>query len=499
MAIIILLVACFNFMNTSISLSSNRLKEIGVRKAIGATKSQLIFQLLAENFVIIILALVGGILLAEVLIPLYSQLGPWLDLKTNYADNLSFFSFLLGILVLTTILSGAYPALYISKFSTTSIFNGRFKLKGSGALSRLLMVLQLGFSLVALIQGIVYLENTYLQNSFDLGYKKHGVITIPYNEGINFSAYQEKVRTHTSIKDVAGARHHVGYNLETVIAEIGILKTEVRMFEIGDNYLETMEFEILEGRGFLKEMESEVDGSIVVNERFLVDYQLKDPLDQRVLLDDHPFHIVGVVKDFYPNGLWRSENDFPIVMKVVNERDFGFIVASVATNVEDVNGYLEKEWKAMFADVPFESEKMNIHVYRSELLSKNMATLNIFLALTALFLSATGLFTLISINIQKRTKEIGLRRIMGASISQIVRLINKGFIWFVLISVVFGLLLGTYLTEMFLDLMYSIHSHVGVLAIGLTTTLVFLIVILTSGFKVVKEASGPPVDALKYE
>jgi ABC-type antimicrobial peptide transport system permease subunit len=271
------------------------------------------------------------------------------------------------------------------------------------------------------------------------------------------------------------------------------------MFEIGDNYLETMEFEILEGRGFLKEMESEVDGSIVVNERFLVDYQLKDPLDQRVLLDDHPFHIVGVVKDFYPNGLWRSENDFPIVMKVVNERDFGFIVASVATNVEDVNGYLEKEWKDMFADVPFESEKMNIHVYRSELLSKNMATLNIFLALTALFLSATGLFTLISINIQKRTKEIGLRRIMGASISQIVRLINKGFIWFVLISVVFGLLLGTYLTEMFLDLMYSIHSHVGVLAIGLTTTLVFLIVILTSGFKVVKEASGSPVDALKYE
>jgi putative ABC transport system permease protein len=142
---------------------------------------------------------------------------------------------------------------------------------------------------------------------------------------------------------------------------------------------------------------------------------------------------------------------------------------------------------------------MNIHVYRSELLSGNMAVLNVFLALTALFLSATGLFTLISINIQKRTKEIGLRRIMGASISQIVGLVNKGFIWVVLISVTFGTVLGSYLTEMFLDLMYSIHSHAGLLAIGLTTGLVILIVTLTSGFKVFKAADSPPVEALKYE
>jgi ABC-type antimicrobial peptide transport system permease subunit len=499
MAIVILLVACFNFMNTSIALSGNRLKEIGVRKAIGARRSQLIMQLLTENILIILLALGGGILLAEVLLPLYTQLGPWLDLKINYSGNITFFSFLIGLLLLTAVLSGAYPAFYVSRFNTSNIFSGRFRLKGTGALSKGLMVLQLGFSLIALIQGIVYVENTYLQNGFDLGYKKNGVITIPYKEGVNFDSYRNKVLTHTSIEKVGGARHHMGYNVTGGIASIDAIKNEIRVFEVGDNYLETMEFDVVLGRSFLKDSESEMDNAIIVNEYFLKDYELQDPLDQRVILDDHPYHIVGIVKDFYPFGLWKSENDLASIIKLVDKDKFGFIVANVNSDVEAADKYLEQEWKAMFQDVPYESEKENIHVHRSELLSGNMAVLNIFLALTALFLSATGLFTLISINIQKRTKEIGLRRIMGASISQIVSLINKGFIIVVLISVVFGSVLGTYLTEMFLDIMYSIHSHVGFLAIGLTTGLVVLIVTLTSGFKVIKAADSPPVEALKYE
>lgn len=499
MAIVILLVACFNFMNTSIALSGNRLKEIGVRKAIGANRSQLIMQLLSENIFIILLALVGGIILAEVLLPIYTQLGPWLDLKINYAGNITFFSFLVGLLLLTALLSGAYPAFYVSRFNTSNIFSGRFRLKGAGALSKGLMVLQLGFSLIALIQGIVYVQNTYLQNGFDLGYKKHGVITIPYNKGVNFDSYRNKVLTHSTIDKVGGARHHMGYNVSSGIASIDAIKNEIRLFEVGDNYLEAMDFKIVSGETFLKDSEAEMDDAIIVNEYFLKDYELNDPLDQRVILDDHPYHIVGVVKDFYPFGLWKSENDLPSIIKLVDEDQFGFIVANVNSDIDAADKYLEKEWKAMFQDVPYESEKENIHVYRSELLSGNMAVLNIFLALTALFLSATGLFTLISINIQKRTKEIGLRRIMGASIPQIVRLINKGFIIVVLVSVVFGSVLGTYLTEMFLDIMYSIHSHVGVLAIGLTTGLVILIVILTSGFKVIKAADSPPVEALKHE
>lgn len=499
MAIVILLVACFNFMNTSISLSGKRLKEIGVRKAIGASKSQLIFQMLSENILIILMALGLGILLAEFLIPLYSQLGPWLDLSINYAGNITFFTFLIVLLILTAVLSGAYPAFYISRFNTSNIFSGRFRLKGTGALSKVLMVLQLGFSLIALIQGIVFVDNTYLQNGFDLGYKKHGVITIPYNANLNYSSFRDKVITHTAINKVAGTKHHVGYNQATSVAEIGANKREIWIFEVGDTYMETMDFKMIEGRPFFEDSEMEVEHAIIVNQNFLRDYDLHDPIDQRVLLDDKSHHIVGVVKDFYPYGLWRGENDIPAAIKVIDDSEFSFIIANVNGNVEEADKYLETEWKAMFSDVPYESEKENIHVYRSALLSGNMAVLNIFLALTALFLSATGLFTLISINIQKRTKEIGLRRIMGASISQIVGLINKGFIWVVIIALILGTIMGTYFTEMFLDLMYSIHAHVGLLAIGITSSLVILILTLTSGFKVIKAADSPPVEALKYE
>lgn len=499
MAVIILLVACFNFMNTSISLSGKRLKEIGVRKAIGARRGQLIAQLLSENVLVIVLSLVLGIFLAEFLIPFYSQLGPWIDLSIDYSGNISFFLFLAGLLLLTAILSGAYPAFYVSKFNTANIFSGNFRLKGSGVLAKGLMVLQLGFSLIALIQGIVYVENTSLQKNYDLGYRKSGVITIPIQEGMDFELFRDKSSSYTFLNEIAGSRHHIGYNNSSAFAEIGQDKKEIRTFGVGEKYLKTMGIEIIDGRGFLDDSESDKNEAIIVTQKFLEEFKLESALDQRVLLDEKPYRIVGVAKNFYPYGLWRDETKYPIAVRLTDKNEFRFVTASVNGNVDEADEQLKKTWNQLFPDVPYESDKYNIHVYRSELLSNNMANLNIFLALTALFLSATGLFTLISINIQKRTKEIGLRRILGASVFNVVGLINRGYIWLIGTALIVGTILGAYLTEIFMDLMFSVHAHVGPFAIGLTTGMVVFIVIITSGYKVIKAASSPPVESLRYE
>jgi len=500
MAAILLIVACVNFMNTSLALSGNRLKEIGVRKSVGARKIQLVVQLLTENILLILIALVFGILLAEYLIPIYSQLGPWINLKITYLNNFPFFGFLVALLFLTAVFSGLYPALYVSKFNVTNIFSGRFKLKGIGRFSKTLMVLQLSFSLIALIQGIVYVQNTWLQQSFDLGYKKEGIITIPITKGAHFQSFHDEIQSHTGVLSVAGTRHHVGYNSTSGIAEINGQKNEIKVFEVGDNYNPTMQMELIRGRNFLENSKQEIEESVIINRQFIKDFRLKNPIDQRVLLNDKPYHVIGIIKDFYPSGLWKGETNHPMILKLIEESGFQFVVVNVnPEETKEMNVFLEGKWKQMFPNSPYESELENIHVARSELLSANLAAMNIFLAAIALFLSTVGLFTIISLTISRRTKEIGVRKVLGASLFQIIGLINKGFLWIILLSIGLGVVMGAYLTEMFLDLMYAIHSHVGITSIGITTIMVISIVILTSGFKIIQAANSNPVDALKYE
>ena len=160
---------------------------------------------------------------------------------------------------------------------------------------------------------------------------------------------------------------------------------------------------------------------------------------------------------------------------------------------------MKKTWQDQFPNTPYESDLINMHVERSELLSANMGAMNIFLAVVALFLSATGLFTLISINVQKRMKEIGLRKVMGASAWHIVRLVNKGYFMLIFISLVIGCGMGAYLTELFLDMMFSIHAHPGGLAIGITSVVVIVILLLTGSLRVLQAANTNPVDTLKVE
>ena len=498
MAVIILLVACFNYMNTSISLSSTRLKEIGVRKAIGASRGQLITQMLTENILLLFVALAGGLLLVEFLAPAYNRLGPWVEIIPSYRNNIGAVSYLIVLLLITALLSGAYPAFYVSKFQTTQIFNGRLKLKSSGTLSKVLMVLQLAFSLISLIQGIVYVQNTKLQERFDLGYNKHGIITVPIKRD-QFNVFKESISSHTTINMVAGTRHHVGYGMTSSTIESEGQKEEVRVLEVGPEYLQTMGMELNQGRYFNPDSEEDQSTSVIVNPFFIDAFRIADAADHRILIDEKPYHIIGIVKEFYPYGLWRSENEIPMLLKLSQEKDFSFLVANVSGDIKDTDKYLKKTWLKQFPNAPYESDLINMHIERSELLSANMGTMNIFMAIVALFLSATGLFTLISINVQKRMKEIGLRKVMGASSWNIIKLVNKGYFFIIFISLVVGCSMGAYLTEMFLDLMFSIHAHPGPLALGITSVVVIVILLLTGSLRVLKAAQTNPVETLKME
>ncbi|MEO0556405.1 MAG: FtsX-like permease family protein, partial [Bacteroidota bacterium] len=179
--------------------------------------------------------------------------------------------------------------------------------------------------------------------------------------------------------------------------------------------------------------------------------------------------------------------------------DYNYLLVNVGDHKSELDAYLRSEWHNYFPDAPYEPELDNQQVYLSELLSDNMSFLSFFQAVVAIFLAVNALFTMVSISIMNRKKEIGVRKVMGASLAQILVLIGKGVLLLLSISLVLGVVLGNYMSELFLDLMFSVHSHLSLGTVITASLVLFGAAYLTIGYKVVKAANGNPVDSLRYE
>ncbi|MDH5382742.1 MAG: ABC transporter permease, partial [Cyclobacteriaceae bacterium] len=190
---LLLLLACFNFTNSSIAISGKRLKEIGLRKVMGGLRSQLVFQFLTENILLCFMALLVGLVLAEFLVPVYSEMWPFLDLSLSYSENSGLIIFLIGILFLTGFIAGSYPAFYISKFEPTSILKRTEKYGGAGILSKVLLVFQFTISLLAVIFSVSFIQNANYQQNFDLGYTSDGVVHVQFNTRNEYDVFRNKV------------------------------------------------------------------------------------------------------------------------------------------------------------------------------------------------------------------------------------------------------------------------------------------------------------------
>jgi putative ABC transport system permease protein len=499
MAIMILLVACFNFTNTSIAMSGSRIKEIGVRKALGAQRGQLSLQLLTESFIIVLISLILGLLLSEMLLPLYSSLGPWIDIQSNYTDNIGFLLFLMSLVIGTGLLAGAYPALYVSSFNVISIFRNKIKVKDSNWFTKSLLILQISFSLMAIIQGVVYVQNSWLQGNFNLGFNRKSIITVPISENSNITVLKNELLQEEGFKSLAFTNHHIGYSISSAKFKTAYIEDEVRLFEVGPNYLNTMEIELLEGRNFYSENQADQISSIIVNETLLKQFNI-NALGSKYKLNNKEYQIIGVIKDFYPFGLWKGNVNNPTVLKLSSDSTYNFLAVNFGENdIALMNKKVLKIWSSVNPDLPYEGEVVNQQVYLSELLSNNMSYFSFFQALVATLLSITGLYTMVSLNILNRTKEIGIRKIFGASRANIIKLFNTNILIVLAIAIFMGTASGYYITEIFLDLMFSIHAHLNFATIAISVISLLILSYGVIGFKILDTMNNNPVDSLRQE
>ncbi|UIR57960.1 ABC transporter permease [Sphingobacterium sp. SRCM116780] len=498
MSLFILLITCFNFTNISIAFASSRLKEIGIRKVIGGLKRQLIWQFLTENIVLCLLAAILALLFVHLLLPTVNQLTGF-DLSPNYGRDYGFWLFLLCIPAISAILSGLYPAVYVSSFQPVQILKGKTALGASSRFTRFLLISQFSLSCFALVVGIVMTQNVSFQEKADFGYSINEVAVVEISTPQQYLVFSKAVQQNPEIKGVAGSVQQIGDGTYTQTIKNENNEIQAQVAQVGgEAYLNTMGIRLVQGRHFYN-TGADVDASIIVNETFLQRLQLKQPLGKQVTLDSVHYTIVGVVSDYKEYGLHGLVP--PCVLRMAKPEDYKFMVIRTdKNNLMQVTKDLQSSWHQLVPNVPYRSYLQSDLIEKEVRMTQAFKSIAFFLAIVTLLLSASGLFAQISLNVDKRSKEIGIRKVLGASIFQIIILVCREFIRILLIAFVIGSTLGYLFTSKFIfQVIYHYHPAAGLVPyIG-----TFLIVLLSCGViigtKVFNTSKANPINRLRAE
>ena len=499
MAILMLLIACFNFTNTSLAISSKRLKEIGIRKVMGGNRRQLILQFMGENIVLCLVAMALAVLISVYLVPAYSAMWDFLELELSFTKNQEIFIFLFGLLLFTSIIAGAYPSLYVSSYEPVSILKGTLKVKGSSLFSKFLLGGQYSLTFMALISSLAFSSNAQYQQKLDVGFEKEGIIEVQLDPS-DFQNYYNKVNQIKSIRQIAGTEEHIGrWNYSRTLRQ-GEKEMEASMMDFGLHYFDLMELQLLEGRLFQEDLrEHDRQNSIIVNEQLVKEFEWDQPIGKSLQIDDSTrLTVVGVVKDFYTFGFWRPVE--PTGIRPARDQDMNFLIAKAQPGqrrqaYED----LEQAWYEVAPNKPFEGGYTDQFLKNSDMVNNNIAALFTFLGILALILSSVGLFTLVSLNVITRIKEIGIRKVLGARVRGIVNLLNRPFIVIILISAVVGSVSAYFLMELLLSSIFHYYQAVTIISMFIPLVILSVISLSTSTGRVLIAARRNPVESLRYE
>jgi putative ABC transport system permease protein len=501
MAGLILLVACFNFMNNAIAVAGKRLKEIGIRKVVGGKRRQLIVQFLSETFIFCFVAGLIALVLGEYFVAGWDALWPGIELSVRYADNIPFIVMLILLLATTAFLAGAYPAFYISSFRPIQILRGTTKFGGTNLLTKCLLVFQFTISLAAVIFSFAFYNNSKFQKAYDLGYDYHSVVQVPVDNQDQFNQLKNAISTNPLITSVGGSEHHIyAASAKAAVKTEKLQEKEVDVLNVGEDYFKTLNVRIISGRAFEKDKASDYRESIIVNEEFLRVFNLpNEPFTQRITINDTlQYNIVGVVKDVYLRALFEPLT--PLVFRYTGEDRYRYLVASTdPSELVTVNNQIRSEWKKLFPNTLYTGRLMEEHMVMAMEHFDNAIILYTFLGIVAIVMSISGLYSLVSLNLQKRTKELGIRKVLGAPLLNIILQASKLFLIIMIISFALGSFAGSFLVNTLMNNIWEYYESIDIIVLSISILSLFTIASITVALKIFRVSSTNPVDSLRYE
>ena len=498
-ALCILLIACFNFTNTTIAFAGKRLKEIGIRKVVGSQKHQLILQLMGENILLVFFALIFALFFAHYLVPSYSAMWDFMDLSFSISKDPELWIFIIMALIATALLAGAYPALYISNFNPVNIFREKLKLGGSNIFSKGILTMQYAISVLALFTGLTFIQNAdYLEN-FDMGYDGDYLLEV-HGEDQFLDEYKNAIQSHPDIERIS--EYILGPFLNGRSITYHETRLEANMIYLEMESFHTMGLRLAEGRSFepgTRRMDE--ISSILVNRKFIEESGINDPLGKTVIMSDSvPLTIIGVIDNRLYEGVFTTAIE-PIFYRLADDTyKAGALYIRIAPeNRQKVTQYLKDEWNKLVPDRPFSEWEGDVFMMASQYINTKILSIAIFLVLIAVLLSAAGLYSLVSLRIIHRTREIGIRKIFGASIPGVIRKLNFEFLVILAIGSLAGIVSGYYLNVALMGTIWEYFTDLTALNFIIPLLVIFAVSFITVSGKVYYAATRNPIHSLRYE
>ncbi len=495
---LLLLLSCFNYMNIAVVSATNRLKEIGLRKAIGGNRGQIIRQFLTENILVCSISSVLGFVLAYyLLLPGFNSALP-IDVPFEFSSNGLMASFFIGQLLLVGLISGAYPAFYISSFDAASIFRGNQKFGKKNFFSKMFLVFQFALAFITILGGVLFTRNSDFQKNLDWGYAEEQVVAVPIEGDKHYTALHNAFIENSDIEMVSGAVQHIGESFERKHLENDFNKLEVASFKVGFGYLETMGVEVVEGRSFDKDIASDKLESIIISAQLAKDMEWDNPVNKEVRLDSGKYYVVGVVPDVRFVSFY--DKMIPMVFRIAHDSTFNYIAVNTpAQKTAKTAEFVAATWKTVEPDLPYngflQNEVFDYFFIEMEANNKLMH----FISAMALILACMGLFGLVSFNISRKMKEYSIRRVLGADLTSITKSVNNDFMWYLIIAGVIGAPVAYFLMHMLLTNIFDVVMPMTIWPFVISLSAVVGTAYLTISSQIVKVSKNNPADTLRSE
>lgn len=502
-AVFVLIIACINFMNLSTARASKRAREVGVRKAVGARQNSLFAQFMAESFLIVAIAMLLALLLTWLLLPAFNALTEK-SIVLHLLDPTLLLT-LLAILVFTGLLAGSYPAVFMSSLDTIKILKGTLRSGRQATLFRQgLVVFQFGISILLIVGTvIIYQQVSFIQEK-NIGMDKENLLymSLEGNLGENFGAFKNQLLQQPSIKSVTTTSQSplsvgnstTGVDWDDKKPDDQILFSVVN---VDYDFVNTMGMELMAGRPFSEEYTTDT-ANIIVNEEAARAMGMDDPIGQNVTIwDDHQGQIIGLVRDFHYTSMHQKIG--PLIIRLDPQRNWGFtFIRTTPGQTREALTAMEQSSTQLNPAYPFEYHFVDQEfekIYRSEM---TIGSLSSIFAVVAIFISCLGLLGLASYTAEQRIKEISVRKVLGASVSNLVMLLSGEFSRLVLIGFVISTPLAYYLMEQWLQgFAYRIELSIAIFGIAGLTSL--FIAWLTVAYQSFRAARCNPAETLRNE
>lgn len=505
----VLLLACINFMNLSTARSERRAKEVGIRKSIGSQRNQLINQFLSESFLVVVFAFFIAVLITLLSLDGFNDLAkkeisfPW--------GNGIFWLGSLGFILFTALVAGSYPALYLSSFRPVDVLKGTFKAgKYAGLPRKILVVVQFTVSVAFIIGTVIVMQQINHAKNRPVGYDKEGLVQIPTfsqdfegkydlmrSEFLNSNAVVEMSSSSSPTTQIWSNRG--GFEWE---GKPEGFQEDLAWTEVSHDYAKSLNLKIVQGRDFSREFASDTN-AILINQTALKYMGLKDPIGKFLKDDDEedpepPLKIIGVVEDMITQSPYEPVKQGVYVFDKEGNSSFYNLRLNPKQSASQNLAVIERVFKEHFPDIPFQYDFVDAEYGEKFASEERIGTLSGIFTALAILISCLGLFGLTSFVAEQRTKEIGVRKVLGASVFNVWNMLSKDFLKLVIISCFIAIPISYYIMNGWLqDYPYRVILEWWIFVLAVVGALA--ITILTVSFQAIKAANANPVNSLRTE